>query len=213
MSRSRASSQPEPNQFVYWPLSLSFEATTRSKLKRSDAAGNEAAFEYSFTVEERGDFLLNLLAGWNAISVPADPVDTAIGAVFTNPAIDTVIGWDTDGWRIAVRRDGVWESNHQYGTLNEIRSKYGYWVKSNNFVRQPIALTANDRGVGGPRTPTAIDTKPGWNFVGVIDQDGDQTEGDSGDGLKAGNSPVTASSVSGCQLRASLHLGCDVQQV
>ena len=112
--------QPEPNQFVYWPLSLS-RGDHEVEVEASDAAGNEAAFEYSFTVEERGDFLLNLLAGWNAISVPADPVDTAIGAVFTNPAIDTVIGWDTDGWRIAVRRDGVWESNHQYGTLNEIR--------------------------------------------------------------------------------------------
>ena len=76
--------------------------------------------------------------------MPADPIDTAIGAVFTDPAIDTVIGWDTDGWRIAVRRDGVWESNQQYGALNEVRTKYGYWVKSNNFVRQPVALTGND---------------------------------------------------------------------
>ncbi len=183
--------QPEPNRFVYWPLSL-VRGDHEVEVEATDAAGNEVSFEYSFTVEERGDFLLNLLAGWNAISVPADPVDTAIGAVFTNPEIDTVIGWDTDGWRIAVRRDGVWESNHQYGTLNEIRAKYGYWVKSNNFVRQPIALTANDRGVGGPRTPIAIDTNPGWNFVGVIDQDGDQTEGDSGLSLKAGNEAVYA---------------------
>ena len=184
--------QPEMNQFVYWPLTL-LRGDHEVAVEATDAAGNEATFEYSFTVEERGDFLLNLLAGWNAISVPADPVDTSIGAVFTNPAIDTVIGWDTDGWRISVRRDGVWESNHQYGTLNEIRAKYGYWVKSNNFVRQPIALTANDRGVGGPRTPVAIDTKDGWNFVGVIDQDGDQTEGDSGNSLKAGTRPITAS--------------------
>ena len=183
--------RPEPNRFVYWPLSL-VRGDHEVEVEASDAAGNEVSFEYSFTVEERGDFLLNLLAGWNAISVPADPVDTAIGAVFTNPEIDTVIGWDTDGWRIAVRRDGVWESNHQYGTLNEIRAKYGYWVKSNNFVRQPIALTANDRGVGGPRTPVSIDTNPGWNFVGVIDQDGDQTEGDSGLSLKAGNEAVSA---------------------
>lgn len=184
--------QPETNRFVYWPLTLT-RGDHEVEVEASDAAGNEQSFEFSFKVEERGDFLLNLLAGWNAISVPADPVDTAIGAVFTNPSIDTVIGWDTDGWRIAVRRDGVWESNHQYGTLNEIRAKYGYWVKSNNFVRQPIALTANDRGVGGPRTPLAIDTKPGWNFVGVIDQDGDQTEGDSGNGLKdSDNRPINA---------------------
>ena len=183
--------EPEDNQFVYWPLSLT-RGDHEVEVEAIDAAGNDRVFEFNFTVEERGDFLLNLLAGWNAISVPADPIDTAIGAVFTDPAIDTVIGWDTDGWRIAVRRDGVWESNQQYGALNEVRTKYGYWVKSNNFVRQPIALTGNDRGVGGPRTPVSIDTKPGWNFVGVIDQDGDQTEGDSGLSLKAGIAVVTA---------------------
>ena len=183
--------EPEDNQFVYWPLSLT-RGDHEVEVEAIDAAGNDRVFEFNFTVEERGDFLLNLLAGWNAISVPADPIDTAIGAVFTDPAIDTVIGWDTDGWRIAVRRDGVWESNQQYGALNEVRTKYGYWVKSNNFVRQPIALTGNDRASAGPRTPFEIDTKPGWNFVGVIDQDGDQTEGDSGLSLKAGIAVVTA---------------------
>ena len=183
--------EPEENQFVYWPLSLT-RGDHEVEVEAIDAAGNDRVFEFNFTVEERGDFLINLLAGWNAISVPADPVDTAIGAVFTDPAIDTVIGWDTDGWRIAVRRDGVWESNQQYGALNEVRTKYGYWVKSNNFVRQPVALTGNNRG-GGPRTPISIDTKAGWNFVGVIDQDGDQTEGDSGNSLLAGIVPVPAS--------------------
>ena len=183
--------EPEDNQFVYWPLSL-MRGDHEVEVEAIDAAGNDRVFEFNFTVEERGDFLINLLAGWNAISVPADPVDTAIGAVFTDPAIDTVIGWDTDGWRIAVRRDGVWESNQQYGALNEVRTKYGYWVKSNNFVRQPVALTGNNRG-GGPKTPISIDTKAGWNFVGVIDQDGDQTEGDSGNSLLAGIVPVTAS--------------------
>ncbi len=183
---------PEDNRFVYWPLSLA-RGEHEVEVEASDAAGNDQVFDFKFKVEERGDFVINLLAGWNAISVPADPVDTAIGSVFTDSAIESVIGWDTGGWRIAVRRDGVWESNQKYGALNEIRSKYGYWVKSNNFVRQPVALTANDRGVGGPRTPIAIDTKAGWNFVGVIDQDGDQTEGDSGNTLKDSEStPISA---------------------
>ena len=110
-------------------------------------------FEYSFEVSDRGDFRINLLAGWNAISVPADPVDTAIRAVFTDPSVDTVIGWDTQGWRIAVRRDGVWESNQRYAALNEIRARYGYWVKSRNFVRQPVQLR-------GPVSRTATDGNP-----------------------------------------------------
>ena len=184
--------QPETNRFVYWPASIS-QGKHEVEVEASDAAGNEVTFDFSFTVEARGDFMINLLAGWNAVSVPADPVDTTIGAVFTDPAVTTVIGWDTQGWRIAVRRDGVWESNDQYGALNEIRAKYGYWVKSDGFIRQPVALTTNDRGVGGPRTPLSIDTKPGWNFVGVIDQDGDQTEDHFGTSLLGSdNAPISA---------------------
>ncbi len=174
---------PDANRFVYWPASIS-QGEHEVEVEASDAAGNEVAFDYEFEVADRGDFVINLLAGWNAISVPADPIDTAIGSVFTDPSIKTVIGWDTQGWRIAVRRDGVWESNDQYGTLNDIRAKYGYWVKSDSFVRQPVALRgAISRGEGGNPTLTAIDTAPGWNFVGVIDQDGDQTEDDFGNSL------------------------------
>ena len=169
--------QPQMNRFVYWPQSLS-RGDHEVEVEASDAAGNEVSFEYEFKVEARGDFLIELQAGWNAISVPADPVDTAIGSVFTDPAIETVIGWDTQGWRIAIRRDGVWESNHQYGALNEIRAKYGYWVKSSAFIDQPVALKGPiSRSISGAPTLIGIDTLPGWNFVGVIDQEGDQTEG------------------------------------
>ena len=133
----------------------------------------------------RGDFVIGMNAGWNAISVPADPIDTAIGSVFTDPAITTVIGWDTQGWRIAMRRDGVWESNEKYGALNDIRAKYGYWVKSNGFVRQAVELKGGtSRDAGGTPILISIPTEPGWNFVGVVDQDGDQTEDHFGNSLK-----------------------------
>ncbi len=185
---------PQDNRFVYWPLSLA-KGEHEVEYEVSDAAGNEAASSYEFTVEERGDFLLELQAGWNAVSVPANPVDTSIGAVFTDAAVTTVIGWDTQGWRIAVRRDGVWESNQQYGALNDIQAKYGYWVKSDKFIDQPVALKGPiSRSQGGQPTLTGIDTVPGWNFVGVIDQDGDQTEDDFGTTLlDSQNNPVSAS--------------------
>ena len=184
--------KPQMNRFVYWPDSIA-KGEHEVEVEASDAAGNETAFEYSFTVEARGKFLLELQAGWNAVSVPADPVDTAIGSVFSDPAIETVIGWDTQGWRIAVRRDGVWESNHQYGALNEIRAKYGYWVKSSAFIDQPVSLKGPiSRNISGAPTLLGIDTLAGWNFVGVIDQDGDQTEDDYGESLKNGIQPVLA---------------------
>ena len=183
---------PAMNRFVYWPDTLS-QGDHEVEVEATDAANNEVFFEYAFKVVERGDFVIELQAGWNAISVPASPVATAIGSVFTDSAITTVIGWDTQGWRIAVRRDGVWESNQQYGALNDIQSKYGYWVKSDRFVSQPVALQGPlGRDAGSPGTPVGIDTLPGWNFVGVIDQDGDQTEGHFGESLRSGSEAVTA---------------------
>ena len=186
--------QPQLGRFVYWPQSLS-KGKHEVEVEATDAAGNERSFEFSFTVEARGKFLIELQAGWNAISVPADPVDTAIGTVFSDPAIETVIGWDTQGWRIAVRRDGVWESNHQYGALNEIRAKYGYWVKSAAFIDQPVALKGPiSRSLSGAPSVIGIDTNPGWNFVGVVDQQGTQTEDDFGETLKdSQDKPLTAS--------------------
>ena len=176
--------RPQDNRFVYWPASIA-QGDHEVEVEATDGAGNEVFFEYNFEVSDRGDFLINLLAGWNAISVPADPVDTAIGAVFTDPSVDTVIGWDTQGWRIAVRRDGVWESNQRYAALNEIRARYGYWVKSRNFVRQPVELRGPiSRTDGGNPGLISIQTVPGWNFVGVIDQDGDQTEDDFSNSLQ-----------------------------
>ena len=195
MTTSRSTTQfeePNANRFVYWPATIS-QGDHEVEVEATDAAGNEVAFDYAFEVVERGDFVIELQAGWNAISVPASPIDTAIGSVFTDAAITTVIGWDTQGWRIAVRRDGVWESNQQYGALNDIQAKYGYWVKSDKFIDQPVALQGPiSRNAGSPGSPTGIDTIPGWNFVGVIDQDGDQTEGEFGIGLLSGTTPVTA---------------------
>ena len=176
--------RPQDNRFVYWPASIA-QGDHEVEVEATDGAGNEVFFEYNFEVSDRGDFLINLLAGWNAISVPADPVDTAIGAVFTDPSVDTVIGWDPQGWRIAVRRDGVWESNQKYAALNEIQARYGYWVKSRNFVRQPVQLRGPvSRTDGGNPGLISIQTVPGWNFVGVIDQDGDQTEDDFSNSLQ-----------------------------
>ncbi len=181
------------NRFVYWPFSMS-RGQHEVEVIASDAAGNELEFDFEFESIARGDFVLDLVTGWNAVSFPADPIDANIDTVFTNPAIQAVIGWDTEGWRVAVRRDGIWESSQTFGVLHDIRARYGYWVKSNDFVRQPVALRGTvRRSDGSVPTLTDIPTEFGWNFVGVIDADGDQTEDHFGLGLlDSGNVPVTA---------------------
>ena len=181
-------------RFVYWPPNLGFGDHT-VKVEATDAAGNEQSFEYDFKVVQRKDFVIELLAGWNAISLPADPIDSTLGAVFTNPMIDSVLGWDATNegsWRFAVRQDGVWSTSDQFGTLTDVEARYGYWVHSEGFIRQPVQLSTPSRGQDTPIL-RSIKTNNGWNFVGVVDQDGDQTEDHFNDALRDSDlNPINA---------------------
>lgn len=191
-------------RFVYWPPNLGI-GTHTVEVEATDAAGNEQSFDYEFEVVQRSDFVIELLAGWNAISLPADPVDSTLGAVFTNPMVDSVLGWTAENegsWRFAVRQDGVWSTSDQFGTLTDIEARYGYWVHSEGFIRQSVQLATIRRGQDTPRL-RAIDTNKGWNFVGVVDQDGDQTQDNFNDTLRdSDRDPVSAKTYLGEFTRA-----------
>ena len=164
----------------------------------SDAAGNELEGEsFEFKVTARDPFVIDLTAGWNAISVPANPIDTAVAAVFTEEAIDRVVGWNplssTGPWSITTRIDGVWETSANFAPLTDVVVRYGYWVHSMAFVKQSVDLQGQlDRESGENPTPVGIITVPGWNFVGVVDQDGDQTEGNWDEDLMDNEGVITA---------------------
>ena len=165
----------------------------------------------------RDPFVIDLSAGWNAISFPANPIDTALDAVFTDEAIDRVVGWNplsaTGPWSIASRVDGVWTTSANFAPLTDVVVRYGYWVHSMAFIKQSVDLEgAINRETGENPHPVGIQTIPGWNFVGVVDQDGDQTEDDFGktrcmdsEGLNVSGQGLHA------WLQACLHLGCDRQ--
>ena len=180
------------NRFLYWPEALGLGSHTVS-VDAVDAAGNEDTFEYSFKVAERAAFNLKLIAGWNAVSLPANPVDNAIGNVFTEGVIDMVAGWDSSDpekpWSIATRMEDDWSTHEQFATLNKIHAQYGYWVHAQGFVTQRVKLIGGIDRTDPDVTPAdlvSIPTLAGWNFVGVIDQDGDQTEANFGEVLANG---------------------------
>lgn len=178
------------NRFLYWPDDLAF-GTYKIEFDARDAADNkpDGSTSFEFDVTARDPFVLDLSAGWNAISFPANPVDTALDNVFSDEAIDRVIGWNplssTGPWSIATRVDGVWSTSANFAPLTDVVVRYGYWVHSAAFVKQSVDLQGPiNRETGGSPDPIGIVTMPGWNFVGVVDQDGDQTENHFGKDLK-----------------------------
>ena len=178
------------NRFLYWPESLSF-GKHKVEIDSVDAAANERSFSYEFEVKQRTAFNVELLAGWNAVSVPAMPVNPTIGDVFTIDEVDQVVSWDSATpaapWRIATKVDGVWSTNAEFAPLNTIEAGKGYWVHANGFVDQSVMLTGipdRESAANAPAGPIGIATVKGWNFVGVVDTDGDQTQdGDFGEEL------------------------------
>ena len=197
----------DDNEFVWWPEPLDFGKYT-VYVEANDAANNKGDHTYSFTVKERSPFVLSLLAGWNSVSFPANPIDRALHAVFTNPAVDRVVGWNVtepvSPWRLATRVDGVWTTGEEYATLNDVEARYGYWVHSTGFVTQAVKLSGSgDRATDGQPSPADIPTDTGWNFVGVVDVDGDQTQDDAGETLRnSSNDPITAAEYLGNYTRA-----------
>ncbi len=196
----------ERNRFIYWPEGLNF-GTHKVEVDARDAAGNEATFQYEFEVVTRAPFVVRLLAGWNAVSLPQQPVDGSLEAAFSNPQIDQVISYlrpnkdDAPQWLLATRQDGVWTTN--YGELTDITAGLGYWVHTDSFVNQSIPLRSPERlSADLPSAPVGITTFEGWNFVGVVDQDGDQTQNDWGQSLKQGDVVQTGRMYLGSYVRA-----------
>lgn len=179
------------NRFLYWPESLSF-GKHKVEVESVDAAANERTFSYEFEVKQRSAFNVELLAGWNAVSVPAMPVEPTIENVFTIAEVDQVVSWESSTpeapWRIATKVDGVWSTNSEFAPLTMIQAGKGYWVHANGFVDQSVMLTGipdRESAANAPAGPIGIATVKGWNFVGVVDTDGDQTQdGDFGEELK-----------------------------
>ena len=179
------------NQFLYWPETLS-SGEHEVKFSARDAANNKVENQsFKFEVTSRDPFVLSLFAGWNAISFPADPKANTLDDIFGESAVDRVIGWipssSTGPWAIATKADGVWMSSIDTANLDKMQAQYGYWVHSTEFVDISVELQGPiDRETGDVPLLTGVPTYPGWNFVGVIDQDGDQTEGRAGSNLKDG---------------------------
>jgi hypothetical protein len=127
-----------------------------------DDAGNEFEGEFDFDVKERQPYEISVQPGWNLVSLPASPVDPAIGSVLGgNQYISPVLGYQDGDWITAIRQeDGTWR-----GRLEEIVGGYGYWVHARTFESIETMLAEVDPAGTLPTVPVTA----GWNLLGVLD--------------------------------------------
>ena len=179
-------STTDNKKFYYVPSTALAAGVHKIVAKATDYAGN-ASSESSkeFTVAARKDFKMTLLAGWNAKSVPSDPVDPSIDSVFSNAGVDMILTYNDHQWSSATKDSG---SGKFVGSLTSVHSGHGYWVHNNNFASQSVSLVGPvEPSAGSPPAVVTIPTVAGWNFVGVTDVTRANTEGSDGTAIKTAN--------------------------
>ena len=94
-------------------------------------------------------FDVDLAQGWNLVSIPLVPLDTARDAVFPPESCSA-----------------VWEFGNPGGYIlpSEIVPRKGYWVKG----RAPAGVTLTV--TGGRPADKSVALRQGWNLVGVVGQ-------------------------------------------
>lgn len=108
---------------------------------------------------ERAPYRIDLYSGWNLISFPGDPVDTALESVIGDAQVDMVLGYQDDAWLTAVRNpDGEWE-----GWLETMTGEWGYWVHT------PVEETIETALSPATANPSSLH-RPGWNLVSIWDE-------------------------------------------
>ncbi len=131
------------------------------KVTGRDEAGNEVEDEFEFEVVKRDPYELDLIPGWNLVSVPGTPLDPSIGAVMGDAMqAGIVLAYQDDAWLTAVNDNGTWR-----GTLTEIVGGYGYWVQTTAFESISTQIPETDTSSVLP-TARVIE---GWNLLGVVD--------------------------------------------
>jgi hypothetical protein len=131
-----------------------------------DTAGNEVTKKQDFEVLPRKGYEVALRPGWNLVSFPGDPVDTAIDSVLPadHPATD-VLAYDAGLWTSAARGEGnVWE-----GDLTDIDGQHAYWI--NSTKTDTLAAVLIEPGTGEASRPPAFPLIVGWNLIPVTDLD------------------------------------------
>ena len=149
--------------FYYHPGNLDL-GDYRLELEAKDNAGNWWTDTLNFTVIERQPYKLPISLGLNLVSLPADPADESLTAIFGGePDISTVLTYEnaTGVWLTATRgEDGTFT-----GDLMTIDAKHGYFMVSESALDLEVILVRESYFDAPPH----IGVFKGWNLVPVTD--------------------------------------------
>ena len=135
-----------------------------------DALGNTLEDDemLTFTVVARPAFKMNLSPGLNLVSIPGDPANKDINAVFgDHPAVDLVYTRDGDLWLVAQRdaESGMFEATGGISDLTSIDAQHAYFVRATASVTVGVDISSR----GALQVPPSIAVKGNqWNLVPVI---------------------------------------------
>jgi len=144
----------------------------------ADEVGNTRSETIAFTVAKRPDFTVPLSTGWNLISFPGTPADTAIATVIdgtsgTNHPIDVVMTYaptGQGGWLINTRGDdGLWATEGP-NILTTLDGTSAYWVRTDSF--EDLSVTIPGVRGGTATLLPVLSLSKGWNLLPVLDVSG-----------------------------------------
>ena len=131
------------------------------KVTGRDDVGNTLTASYKFDSVARKPYQVNLIPGWNLVSLPGTPLDSSTQSVMSGSMeASIVLAYQDDAWLTAVNDNGTWR-----GTLTDIVGGYGYWVQTTAFESISALIPETDTS---DVLPTAKVIK-GWNLLGVVD--------------------------------------------
>ncbi len=166
--------------FFFQPTTALANGLHTYEVKSIDAAGNKLTTTTKFTKSDRTDFVVQLFAGWNSVSLPSNPLDTDVNSALSNSGVKQVVAYDattpSQPWRIASKVGSAAYTSQTTPGLTSVTAGPGYWVETSDFEDQKVALEG-PTGPGDARPGlTTIATGNGWNLVGVVDQSRLQTQ-------------------------------------
>jgi hypothetical protein len=151
--------------FYYVPLADLENGDYTLTVSAKDSGENETKDQTSkFTVKDRTKTTIAMVPGWNLISLPSEPTDSAIDTVITNSQVETVLTYDPStpgGWLTAVR-----DGDTLVGTLSTIDASHAYWIFQNNGDDIKVDIPGYKGGASS--VPPVISVVEGWNLVPAV---------------------------------------------